>query len=114
MKLEKDKVYKINHIGAIGMRTWTSQRTYIICSPIKDIELGEEHTSFKTHFTICFDGSIECDDKSSSGASLKSNLEELNDRDVEEIRNAINMLGENFKYNRKLHKLIINGSNREE
>lgn len=113
MVLEKDKVYKIVHNDK--NRHWHRWgRKYIICSPINDVEIGEEHISFKTHFTICFDGGIWCDEQSGSGISTANELAKLNDKDIKEIRHAINMLDGKFIYNRKLHKLIINDSNKEE
>lgn len=114
MKLEKDKVYKFQHYQPYSAVKW---RDFIIFSPINDIEVPRgyfEGTSgmqivFKTHFTVCFDKSIETKYGimgSQTAVTSKSRILEIRNEDYNDIRRAIVKLGHGYKYNRKLNKII--------
>lgn len=115
MILEKDKVYKVIHTDVFFRR-----RAYIIFSPLQDVDLKGEindmkPTSFRTHFTVCFDGSIATkNDTNSEGDSNPSSsgmynsciLAKFTNADYDDIRRALVKLGDNHHYNRKLNKIV--------
>lgn len=105
MTFEKDKVYKAIHIGV-----WGRKRDYIIFSPLDDIMFGEQHSiTFKTHFTVCFDGGIMTkydSDIAKTGFDSGCRLGKLNNKDYDDIKRAMRLLGNNHHYNRKLNKVI--------
>lgn len=112
MILEKDKVYKIDSFNQGIERQY--DRTYIICSPRDDVNTFGRR--FDTHFTVCFSGRIithglkqdEDDFTIPSGSSISryDTIEELNNQDYNDIREAVGMLGGRYRYNRRLNKLI--------
>jgi hypothetical protein len=109
-KLEKDKVYKIKH----DCNGYDFSRDYIICSPVEDVDItnldlactmgGHIHKwkRFGCHFIVCFDGGLEY--KGTSGFIDDCSFLPLNQKDFDEIRKAVKVIG--AKYNRKLNKLI--------
>ena len=105
MTLEKDKVYKAIHLGV-----WGRRRDYIIFSPLDDITFDGNHSiTFKTHFTVCFDGGIMTKDDSDSaitGFDSGCKLVNFNNKDLADVRKAIGLLGNNHHYNRKLNKVV--------
>lgn len=115
MILEKDKVYKIRHKFAYT-HSW---RTYIICSPIRSIDIDnlecianlskrERYTQFDCHFVVCFDGEIKTnrEDKDSQTAFFEScEVIPLEEEDLNDVRKAVTIMG--AKYNRKLNKVIL-------
>ena len=114
MVLEKNKIYKIIHRFYGNTRFL---RNYIICSPKQDVIVEEGTVTFETHFTICFDkriithqliehGALDYTQSSSTSVQKSSILEELNNKDINEIRIAVGMLEGKYKYNRKLNRLI--------
>lgn len=115
MILEKDKVYKIEHTREpYHPRNW---RNYIVCSPKVDVNTENFTTAFKTpkrerytqfdcHFVVCFDGNINISGNDCRSGFLEScKVIPLNDKDLEEIKEAVTKLG--AKYNRKLNKVIL-------
>lgn len=112
MKLEKDVVYKVYHKNIFYD---SKRRSYIIFSPLCDVELvGDSFektlsTSFKTHFTVCFDGNIVTKYSkrpSETGVDCSCELMSFKNVDYDEIRKAINLLGNKHQYNRKLNKIV--------
>ena len=115
MTLEKDKIYKIRHFTQMLHLEYSRQ--YIICSPKDDVVIESDYKTFETHFTICFSGRIlthglsnaneDVFSKPSSTSISKSDIiEKLNNNDYNEIRIALGMLDNNYRYNRRLNKLI--------
>ena len=115
MTLEKDKIYKIRHFRQMLQPEYARQ--YIICSPKDDVVIDSDYKNFETHFTICFSGRIlthglsngnkDVFSKPSTTSISKSDIiEKLNNNDYDEIRTALGMLGNNYRYNRRLNKLI--------
>lgn len=114
MVLEKDKIYKIIH----KFHSNTGfLRNYIICSPKQDVIVEEGTVTFETHFTICFNkrvithkllkgGALDYTQSSSTSVNKSNILEELNNKDINEIRTAVGMLEGKYKYNRRLNRLI--------
>ena len=114
MILEKDKVYKIRHKGEHSL---AYLRDYIICSPKVDIDTEnltefayipnrERYTHFDCHFVVCFDGGIDASGNDCRSGFFEScKVTPLNDKDLEEIKEAVTKLG--MKYNRKLNKLVL-------
>ena len=113
MTLEKDKVYKVKHLSfTTNNYEWTNN---IIFSPINNIEIPEGFFSkygvfpsirdIKTHFTVCFDRRIVTKyDSRPSETGLKHDciMLKITDEDYPFIREAIERLGNGYKYNRKL------------
>jgi len=116
MFLEKDKVYKIIHSFQQSIRQY--DRDYIICSPREDIEVTDGSVNFDTHFTVCFNGKVtinrlirgggvDLTHPSETSISTSDVITPLKNEDIEDVRKAIGMLGERYKYNRRINKLII-------
>ena len=115
MILAKDKVYKIRH-KFVYAHSW---RTYIICSPIRSIDIDnleciairskrERYTQFDCHFVVCFDGEIKTnrEGKDSQTAFFEScEVIPLKEEDLNDVRKAVTIMG--AKYNRKLNKVIL-------
>jgi hypothetical protein len=115
MILEKDKIYKVKHLNVHFRR-----RNYIIFSPLENIVLNGEiddmiPMTFRTHFTICFDGSIITkndvnakgdSNASSTGMDKSCSMARLTNADYDDIRRALIKLGNNCHYNRKLNKIV--------
>jgi len=121
--LEKDKVYKIKH-NIINTINW---RNYVIFSPLSNMTIPEDFLegnlnnypmslTIYTHFTVRFDGSIStkydvghngvpC--PSATGLNCCCSILDINPNDYNDIRNAINKLGDGYMYNRKLNKIVI-------
>ena len=112
MTLEKDKIYKIRHFHQMLHPEYARQ--YIICSPKDDVVINSDSDckTFETHFTICFSGRIltheltDFSKPSSTSISKPDIIEKLNNNDYDEIRIALGMLDNNYRYNRRLNKLI--------
>jgi len=115
MILEKDKVYKIEHVRELYQPIrW---RKYIVCSPKVDVDTEnlmsfvnlskiERYTQFDCHFVVCFDGKIDVGGNDCRSGFFEScKVIPLNDKDLEEIKEAVTKLG--AKYNRKLNKVIL-------
>jgi hypothetical protein len=116
MILEKDKVYKIEHESQKDIHGW---RSYIICSPMRDIDIDnleciayfskkERYTQFDCHFVVCFDGEIRTnrEGKDSQTAFFEScEVIPLEEEDLNDVRKVVTMMG--AKYNRKLNKLVL-------
>ena len=123
--LEKDKVYKIEHPDDRGDFLRLYDRNYIISSPINDVIVEDDyfsarkslykHINFRTHFTICLDGSITTNNGNYSASGINPNCRilELMPSDLKDIKKAIDALQGKYKYNRKLNQLIVNDSIRE-
>ena len=125
MKLEKNKIYKIEHQTVRAF-----SRNYIICAFKNDIAIndnffekydpcGREKEIFQrpldTVFTSCFNGEIMIADRmgadnptgsSQTGISNFCTFLPIEEKDYEDIWKAIRALGGKYKYNRKLNKLI--------
>lgn len=118
MILEKDKVYKVKHTSfTTNVDGWTNN---IIFSPINDIEIPEgffgEYSNcapirnIDTHFTVCFDRKIvtKYDSRpSETGLDRNCVILDITDEDYSCIRKVIEKLGDRYKYNRKLNKIIL-------
>lgn len=114
MILEKDKVYKIKHTDEHSL---AYLRNYIICSPKVDVDTEnltsvvyipnrERYTQFDCNFIVCFDGYIDVGGNDCGSGFFEScKVMSLNDKDLEEIKEAVTKLG--AKYNRKLNKVIL-------
>jgi hypothetical protein len=125
MKLEKNKVYKIKHPTVHG---YPHGRNYIICAFKNDIAINDNFfekynpckwekeiwvsSSIDTVFTSCFSGEImiadtvEADNPTGSSQTGISNFctfLPIEEKDYEDIRKAIGMLGKGYRYNRKLN-----------
>ena len=101
---EKDKIYK-----AIHTDVWGRKRNYIIFSPLRDITFNRVSTTFKTHFTVCFDDTITTKydtDYAITGFDSSCKLGKLNNKDLADVRRAMRLLGDSHHYNRKLNKLV--------
>jgi hypothetical protein len=124
MILEKGKVYKIKHY--LFPDDGEFQRDYIIFSPMEDIVLADdffcekniwvkyEGRSIFTLFTVCLSGTViveaEKEERnphgySSTGFDRFCKLLPLTDNDYNDIRKAIEMLGGEYIYNRKLNEI---------
>lgn len=115
--LEKDKVYKVKSC-IVNIISW---RKYVIFSPLSDITIPEDFLggdiydfprslTIKTHFTVCFDGSINTKydlKPSETGLHCRCSILDINPNDYNDIRKAINKLGHGYMYNRKLNKIVI-------
>lgn len=115
MILEKDKVYKIEHARELYQPShW---RNYIVCSPkvyvdtenltsVVTITKRERYIQFGCHFVVCFDGRINVGGNDCGSGFFEScKVVPLNDKDLEEVKEAVTKLG--AKYNRKLNKVIL-------
>ncbi len=67
------------------------------------------HINFKTHFTICLDGSIKIEENGSgTGIGIRCHILRLVSSDFEDIRKALSELKGRYIYNRKLNQLVDN------
>jgi hypothetical protein len=128
MILEKGKVYKVHHIFA--PRDY--DRDYIIFSPLDDVMLADDYfTEYKmgmryesmnifTLFTVCFSGEVlvvsEAETRNPHGYSTTGidrflKLLPLTDKDYDDIRKALLLLGNGYKYNRKLNEIVYVAKN---
>lgn len=120
MKLEKNKVYKVKHDRLMFEDNFP--RDYIIFSPKKDVLIPDNFftstkwsyrndKSFMTNFTVCFDGTILYKSASTSVGTdctfMPLKLEDYND-----IKKAVELIGNGYLYNRKLNELILNAKKR--
>jgi hypothetical protein len=118
MILEKNKVYKIFHNPSTFRDAYP--RDYVLVCPNRSLSIPDDfikgkaarteyrtcHTKrFDCLFIVCLDGGFSFNRISS--ISEDSYLEPLNDGDLKDIRKALNgIIGDKYKYNRKLNKLI--------
>ena len=110
-KFLKGKVYKI----ILKSRVEQYPRDYLIFSPESDNDIsGKSYTAIKTLFTVALDGSIltKFDSRPSEiGIEIEDNVEQLNKKqDFIDINNVMRKLGHDYKYNRKLEKIIDNSN----
>lgn len=115
MIFEKDKVYKIEHTRELYEPS--SWRNYIVCSPKVDVNTENltsvfnsakrgRYANFDCHFVVCFDGKINVGGNNCRSGFFEScKVIPLNDKDLEEVKEAVTKLG--AKYNRKLNKVIL-------
>ena len=129
MVLKKDKIYKVRH-NFISSESYI--KNTIIFSPTENIVLQDgffQGSAYKytgqmynkcrhidTHFTVCFDRKIvtkfdldrygnQCHSHTGVDPSCEL-VDNFTNEDYESIKKAIGILGNNYRYNRKLNKLI--------
>lgn len=118
MILEKNKIHKVKHV-VHGMN-----RNYIIFSPIEDVILPDDFFGnarsnslydISCHFVIRFDSNIVTRFDShlvrrnklpQTGIYQDCTILELNNKDIQEIKKVMEIIGHEYKYNRKLNTLI--------
>lgn len=130
MVLKRGKVYKVKH-PLVRQREYNYERDYIIFSPREDIILRDdyfgvdpiptkftelvrlEQKNLPTIFTVCFNGNVivtkevknDITQLSSTGIDRFCNIIPLKNEDYKDIRKAIGLLGNRYKYNRKLNEI---------
>jgi hypothetical protein len=123
MSLVKHEIYKIYHNPQSFSDPFP--RDYLLICPDKDVFIpndyikGKEfrnklewceaakYITFPCLFIICFDGSYTFDNVSS--VSEDCYFEKLNNEDLKDIKDVLshmNKMGEKYKYNRKLNRVI--------
>lgn len=116
MILEKDKVYKVYH-NPMGFGK-PYPRDFLLICPIKDIVFddgflkGDEFNSwhspkykeFECLFIVCFDGSYVFNH--ATCVTEDCHIEPLNEDDLKDIRKVLNDMSGEYKFNRKLNKVV--------
>ena len=117
MVLEKFKVYKIFHNPYDFLIDF--DRSYVLVCPERNVVIDDgfckgkkykqriwsscKYRTFDCLFIVCLDGGFRLNQATS--ISEDCYLEELDNNDLKDIKNALVEMGGKYRYNRKLNKI---------
>ena len=120
MTIEKNKIYKIFH--NIEYANEPFSRDYLLVCPNKTYEIDDDflgkkfplHTSLRNIkniqieclFIKCFDETIIFENTTTLFEDCWTSP--LTDKDIYEIKDIMEIMGGNYKYNRKLNQIVTN------